>query len=862
MEIAVLVLFAAGLVLVSPVIALVALLRAGRIERDLRALQNEVERLRRRDAVPPPPSMPAAPPAPVSAGPVPVAAPLPPRPIPPAVAAPLSATTPAPSVSTAALSPGRPAATPAAARAPRPSAALLSSAVAPRADFATNLGPRILVAAGALALVVFLGLFVKYAWDNDWVGPTGRLLLGALVSVAAVAAGLRLLGREYRPLGQGLAGAGVAGLYVSAFGAHGFYGLVSRELSGVLMAVITVNAVLLAVRLDARLLAALAWIGAYLTPVLLSTGEDRAVALFAYLFLLDLGALALDHRKQWAETMPLAMTGTILLYAGWHARFFAPDRFGVAAVAVAAFTAAFAWGAARRERFGAVAGALLAGTLGLTAIAAEANRPEWLLALALAAVAGALHLAPRSGGRLVPVAFVAAIMPLAVWGASFYQAAAFPVAAAWVLAAGLLFVWAARPRDGREPYAAGAGTIAVALAFASVAWVAMAGASDRPRALALALLAQAVVALVGQRRWRWAEHVALAGIAAAVATWMGVFLTPGREGDALLLMAPAALLFAGSATVSAWRAPGGMASADAALQLMTATFAWTVLYAALHRAHPRLLGLVSLGLAAAYLALGAAAVQWRRGDRRQAHVLLGLAAVFVTLAIPVQLGLHGITLLWALEGVLLLALGLRFDSRLARTGGYVVLGLAVLRLFVRHGAPGAVPPLWNPRFGVWLFVIGALFGAAWMRRRAGRPPALERGAVPALTALALGLLFALLTGETNAAFDLRARAAAFAADADAARRATLAARVAVSVLWTVFATGLLAGGLAARDRALFYAAYTLFAVTVGKIVLVDTAALQAPYRMLSFLALALLLLAGAYLNLRFRERLLPGEGSR
>jgi hypothetical protein len=31
-----------------------------------------------------------------------------------------------------------------------------------------------------------------------------------------------------------------------------------------------------------------------------------------------------------------------------------------------------------------------------------------------------------------------------------------------------------------------------------------------------------------------------------------------------------------------------------------------------------------------------------------------------------------------------------------------------------------------------------------------------------------------------------------------------------------------------------------------------------PYRMLSFLALALLLMAGAYLNLRFRERLAPG----
>jgi uncharacterized membrane protein len=52
-------------------------------------------------------------------------------------------------------------------------------AVTPRratgADFATELGPKILVGAGAIAVVVFLGLFVRYAWENDWVGPLGRV---------------------------------------------------------------------------------------------------------------------------------------------------------------------------------------------------------------------------------------------------------------------------------------------------------------------------------------------------------------------------------------------------------------------------------------------------------------------------------------------------------------------------------------------------------------------------------------------------------------------------------------------------------------------------------------------------------------
>ena len=95
-----------------------------------------------------------------------------------------------------------------------------------------------------------------------------------------------------------------------------------------------------------------------------------------------------------------------------------------------------------------------------------------------------------------------------------------------------------------------------------------------------------------------------------------------------------------------------------------------------------------------------------------------------------------------------------------------------------------------------------------------------------------------------------------------ATRARLAGQLALSVLWTVFATAMLAGGLALRSRPLFYSAYALFAATAVKVVAVDLATLGAVYRMLSFLALALLLTAGAYLNLRFRERLLPRAAAR
>src|SRR5262249_59096367 len=111
---------------------------------------------------------------------------------------------------------------------------------------------------------------------------------------------------------------------------------------------------------------------------------DRAVSLFLYLLLLAAGALVLDHRKPWPETMLLAAVGTMTLYAGWYVQFFRPERFEVAAVGLVLFTGVFAFGMANKDRgFGLF---LVAGVaaLGLAALAAGADRPAVLLALSLA----------------------------------------------------------------------------------------------------------------------------------------------------------------------------------------------------------------------------------------------------------------------------------------------------------------------------------------------------------------------------------------------------------------------------------------------------------------------------------------------
>ncbi len=716
----------------APVVAIVALVQA-------RQLAKRVARLEAHIAAgkPAPGSPPRQQPREGVAGPREAAVPVPPEPRPaPAVPQPPRAAVPA-------------------AVEPEP-AARRAAAVGPRApsDFAGELGPRLLVATGALAAVAFLAYFVQYAWENDWVGPRGRVLMGAVAGLGLLTAGIRLMRRELRPLGQGLAAVGLAGLYVSAFASHGFYALVPRGLAGFLMIAITASAVVLALRLEARLLATLSWLGGYLAPVLLSSGEDRAVSLFLYLTLLDLGAMVLERSRRFQETIPIAMAGTALLYIGWFANHYSSDRLLVAALGLVWFTALFALGT--RQRPLVVATSLIAGSIGAAALCAETNQADVLGPMLLALVA---------------------------------------------------------------------------------------------------------VAIVLRSQWSWAELVGLGGASLATLAWYDNWFRPGRAPEALSLAVPIAAAFLLSRAVRGIVRGEPSRRSDIAVLIGNAALLWMVVNGAFLADYPGWLGFAAAGLAGVHLALGLASLRRRETDPLQLWTYLSLAAGFLTLAIPAQLGVNGITLGWAVEGLILIHLATRFEARSSRWAGFLVLGLAVMRLPLRHDAfvPVGGSAFWNANFAVWLAVsIALLIAARWSR---GRTLASADAALGALAAAA-GLLILLvgMTGETGALFERRETAALLAGDPEAAMAAPFQGRLAISALWASFATALLASGLALRNRALFGGAYLLFFITAAKLVLVDLAALQTFYRMLSFLVLAVLLIAGAYLNLRFRGRLtLPRE---
>jgi uncharacterized membrane protein len=192
-----------------------------------------------------------------------------------------------------------------------------------------------------LTLLLGAAFLFKYGVDNDWFGPVTRVALGIAAAIISLFAGDRLWRRGQTIFAQGVIGLGLALLYLSVYAAAMLYQLLPSSLAFVAMCGVTAGSVGLALLYDSQAIAALAMIGGYITPPALSTGEDRPWILLGYIFLLNLGALALARKRQWNAIEPIAAGGTILLYAGWLGRWFSDANRIPATVFAIAYYAQF-----------------------------------------------------------------------------------------------------------------------------------------------------------------------------------------------------------------------------------------------------------------------------------------------------------------------------------------------------------------------------------------------------------------------------------------------------------------------------------------------------------------------------------------
>ncbi|APW62777.1 DUF2339 domain-containing protein [Paludisphaera borealis] len=169
---------------------------------------------------------------------------------------------------------------------------------------------------GVVVLVTGVGFFLKYSIDHGWIAPAVRVALSMLAGAGLIVAGVRILGTLYHLLGHALIGGGIATLYFSVYAAAEFHHLIGPLPAFVLMALVTVTAGALAVRFDSLLIAVLGIVGGYGTPIILSSEQTNFSGLFSYILLLGCGVFFISFKKNWHLLNYLAFVFTYGLFFG------------------------------------------------------------------------------------------------------------------------------------------------------------------------------------------------------------------------------------------------------------------------------------------------------------------------------------------------------------------------------------------------------------------------------------------------------------------------------------------------------------------------------------------------------------------
>ena len=163
-------------------------------------------------------------------------------------------------------------------------------------------GQKLLQKLGILIVLIGMAVFLKYSFDNGWIGPHGRIMMSALSACLLLGAG-EFFQKKYPQWFQAFTGGGMALLYFTVWAAHVFYAgklafTVTPLMATILYGMITLVGALAAIRYKAQVIAWFTVLGGYATPMLIE-GVSNPMGFVTFLAILAAGLIILAWHQKW-----------------------------------------------------------------------------------------------------------------------------------------------------------------------------------------------------------------------------------------------------------------------------------------------------------------------------------------------------------------------------------------------------------------------------------------------------------------------------------------------------------------------------------------------------------------------------------
>ena len=196
---------------------------------------------------------------------------------------------------------------------------------APTRSLEETLTSNWLVWVGGFSIALAGAFLVKYAVDNELLGPVARISLGLALGIVLAIAGEWL---RQRPLQRAIAAIRVnyvppaltaAGLFIafaSIYSAYAVYGLLPPLVAFAALALIALLAVGLSL-LQGRFVALMGLLGAFVAPAMVVAPNPSAWGLFSYLAFVEAACLAVARYQSWWWMASVTLAGVVVWPLLW-----------------------------------------------------------------------------------------------------------------------------------------------------------------------------------------------------------------------------------------------------------------------------------------------------------------------------------------------------------------------------------------------------------------------------------------------------------------------------------------------------------------------------------------------------------------
>jgi uncharacterized membrane protein len=193
-----------------------------------------------------------------------------------------------------------------------------------------TVGQRWFLGIGVFVLLLAIGFFLKYAFDEQWIRPPVQITFGMLVGIFLIGGGEICRRRKWAGLDISFAALGLGALYLSVYAANQIYRLLPDGLTIFVVLLVSAVGLLISFLWDSRVLAVLSFLGGYLSPLLFHSDELGNWVFFGYLSALNVATALLAYVKRWSSLSSIGAVLSWVAFQVWSSTHPTADQWGYA----------------------------------------------------------------------------------------------------------------------------------------------------------------------------------------------------------------------------------------------------------------------------------------------------------------------------------------------------------------------------------------------------------------------------------------------------------------------------------------------------------------------------------------------------